>query len=939
MKIIDLTGRILVLLLFFLGIGQTCPAVPWEPTINQVVWQGNAKRLILLVETKERPFYTPNANEEYDRMLNGENYTGLGCAGSARQFLIDNSGGKFSPEFIVVGPLTLSKSMGYYGGKPQPGEGNDGDVGKMVIEACKMAKELHGIDFSQFDYNNDNKVDNVYLFYSGPNDTTIPTPWPHASGVAGGGLVLDGKLVDSYAISQEMASETIRGGYTTFLHEFGHTLGLTDDYSGRLGRFSIYCDGTFNGGIIPVNFNAMERLMLGWLDYEVIDREGEYTLEPLAKNKGLLLKTNNPDEYFLFENRSNSGDITPWDSYFEYGGMLVWHIDRSQNIVTWSDGSGTHSNTAMGMWGMNAPNGSPSHPCHELIEADNDNNPSSYRAGMYFPGTRQVTKLSSQTHAEFKTWAGLPVGIEIDDIRQQADGNITFTVKKSDAASLSVTVKNSAGKLQTNTYISLTPVDEVERQSVMVTRSLVASGKKITGDTGLSGICLFAEIPTGKYRIEADKEGYLIYSGYVEVMQGDNTCEITLQAVEEAGGTELKWHTGQNLQGIFFVPGQIRAAGWDSSDLAPYVGQTLRKVNIQLGGDNNVADLYVFVDDQIVYCKPMENIVANGVTTIDLSAENIVIEAGRSLKTGYLLHSAADWPSTADGGPQVDGKGGLISTDNGKTWYLSNDLGVNWVISIVLHEEVDVPVESVGFDEPEIELAVGDEMTLHANVRPLEVANRKVTWESSDEAVVSVDATGKLKALATGNAVITATSVQNPEVYGECRVHVKMSSDMVDIIPYQREVKLSWPGYNPDYRWLVSWRQKGGEDYASAPAQTETSLYIRGLQPDTEYEGSISSSDSEEATPVEFVFSTKPLTSKYAVIALDKKRFAVGEAAPLVVSNIACDDYTITWKLNGTTIGRDEHVFAEPGTCELRAEVTFDDGTTDVLIKELEITK
>ena len=88
-----------------------------------------------------------------------------------------------------------------------------------------------------------------------------------------------------------MASETIRGGYTTFLHEFGHTLGLTDDYSGRLGRFSIYCDGTFNGGIIPVNFNAMERLMLGWLDYEVIDREGEYTLEPLAKNKGLLLKT------------------------------------------------------------------------------------------------------------------------------------------------------------------------------------------------------------------------------------------------------------------------------------------------------------------------------------------------------------------------------------------------------------------------------------------------------------------------------------------------------------------------------------------------------------------------------------------------------------------------------------------------------------------------
>lgn len=163
-----------------------------------------------------------------------------------------------------------------------------------------------------------------------------------------------------------------------------------------------------------------------------------------------------------------------------------------------------------------------------------------------------------------------------------------------------------------------------------------------------------------------------------------------MQAVEEAGGTELKWHTGQNLQGIFFVPwDRSGRRGWDSSDLSPYVGQTLRKVNIQLGGDNNVADLYVFVDDQIVYCKPMENIVANGVTTIDLLGRKYRHRSGRSLKTGYLLHSAADWPSTADGGPQVDGKGGLISTDNGKTWYLSNDLGVNWVISIVLHEEVD----------------------------------------------------------------------------------------------------------------------------------------------------------------------------------------------------------------------------------------------------------
>ena len=64
-------------------------------------------------------------------------------------------------------------------------------------------------------------------------------------------------------------------------------------------------------------------------------------------------------------------------------------IDRSDNIVTWTDSSGTHTTTAMGMWGNNSPNAAPTHPCHELIEADNINDPSQYRAGMYFPG-RQI---------------------------------------------------------------------------------------------------------------------------------------------------------------------------------------------------------------------------------------------------------------------------------------------------------------------------------------------------------------------------------------------------------------------------------------------------------------------------------------------------------------------------------------------------------------------
>ena len=76
-----LTGATLLLLCSLICGRQTCRAADWEPTINQTVFKGDMKRLILLVDTEDRPFYTPDANREYDDMLNGENYTGLGCEG------------------------------------------------------------------------------------------------------------------------------------------------------------------------------------------------------------------------------------------------------------------------------------------------------------------------------------------------------------------------------------------------------------------------------------------------------------------------------------------------------------------------------------------------------------------------------------------------------------------------------------------------------------------------------------------------------------------------------------------------------------------------------------------------------------------------------------------------------------------------------------------
>lgn len=941
-----LTGATLLLLCSLICGRQTCRAADWEPTINQTVFKGDMKRLILLVDTEDRPFYTPDANREYDDMLNGENYTGLGCEGSAREYLIDNSGGQFRPQFIIAGPLRLSKSMGYYGGKPAEGEGNDGDVGKLVMEACRLADEQYDIDFSELDYNNDGKVDNVYIFYAGPNDTSIPTPWPHASGVAGGGLYLDGKLIDSYAISQEMASETVRGAYSTFLHEFGHTLGLPDDYSGRLGKFSIYCNGTFDNGVIPVNFNAAERLILGWLDYDVIDHDGEYTLEPLAKNKALMLKTNNPDEYFLFSNRNNSRETTPWDSHFEFGGMLVWHIDRSQNKVTLANSDGSIQNfTALGMWQNNSPNAASDHPCHELIEADNINDPSNYREGMYFPGSKYQTELSSKTHSEFKTWSGAPIGAEIYDIAQESDGNITFKVRNINTSSASITVTDSDGKLQTNAYVSLTPVDAVTTKSAMIPMMLKENPArtKYTGSTGLTGTCTIGGILPGKYQLLVDKTDFMIYTSTIDITEGDNTINVSLQAASDFENSRLTWVENPNTA-IFFVSGQVRTAYWDTQDLAPHTGKQLSSAEVWLGGKNHI-ELWVFRDDEVILKKdiPASETTENGITKVDLTSENIFIEEGHTLKVGYLVMDDvhAEWPSTCDTGRQVEGKGGLIYTPANDSWTYINDVGANWAIYINLTTDfVDKPVEAIEFDESYTELSVGEEKYIRANILPVDVLNRKVTWSSSDENIVTISEDGMLTGIATGDAVITAVSVQNPEISAQCNVHVKMSTEMITVIPFQREAKISWPGENPEYRWIIHYRKIGEGEYLSTGELDRTQAYLTMLTPDTDYEGFVELSQAGEdgsTLPVEFTFKTTGLTSVYPVINVTVSRPSVGDRLPLIVSNIQDEKYSIVWKINGTETGYPEYECTGPGEIIVRAEVTLSDGSVETLVKELTV--
>ena len=86
---------------------------------------------------------------------------------------------------------------------------------------------------------------------------------------------------------------------------------------------------------------------------------------------------------------------------------------------------------------------------------------------------------------------------------------------------------------------------------------------------------------------------------------------------------------------------------------------------------------------------------------------------------------------------------------------------------------VTTKVEKIELDKTEGILNVGNTVTITATVAPEEATNPAVTWSSCDESVATVDETGKVTAVAVGNATITATSEDDSSVSADYELTVQ----------------------------------------------------------------------------------------------------------------------------------------------------------------------
>ena len=412
-------------------------------------YEGTKRGIVILVNYSDKSMALSNPQATFDAQFNEEGFSESDHIGSVHDYFYDQSYGEFDLLFDVVGPYTLSNTLAYYGTNVN---GDDRYLGEMIAEACQLADD--DVDFSQYDWDGDGEVDQVFIIYAGygenagaPSSTIWPCEWDLASSDYGSTLTLDGVAVNTFACSCELSgtSGTTISGIGIACHEFSHCLGLPDLYdtstSNNFGMatWSIMDSGTYNGpgqnGEVPCAYTGYERMYAGWLTPTILSSGTVITsMKPITDNDPadvyIVYNEAYADEYYILENRQ----LESWDTYGYGHGLLVVHVDYDADV-----------------WLTNTVNNTSSHQRCTIIPADNScvYSTSSLAADPY-PGTKSNTSLTNTTTPAATLFNANSDGTyylnkPVTDIAESTTGNISFVFNGGIDAPVALTATNVTG--------------------------------------------------------------------------------------------------------------------------------------------------------------------------------------------------------------------------------------------------------------------------------------------------------------------------------------------------------------------------------------------------------------------------------------------------------------------------------------------------------------
>ena len=130
------------------------------------------------------------------------------------------------------------------------------------------------------------------------------------------------------------------------------------------------------------------------------------------------------------------------------------------------------------------------------------------------------------------------------------------------------------------------------------------------------------------------------------------------------------------------------------------------------------------------------------------------------------------WSSSDDNIAKVDTNGLVIAIAVGEAIITATTTDGSNLSATCKVTVVPTLAEIITLDKTEISFEATETATLVATVLPELTTNKSVTWKSSNEAIATVDANGKVTAVAVGEATITATTTDGSNLSATCKVTV-----------------------------------------------------------------------------------------------------------------------------------------------------------------------
>ncbi|MDX1494038.1 MAG: Ig-like domain-containing protein, partial [Longimicrobiales bacterium] len=333
------------------------------------------------------------------------------------------------------------------------------------------------------------------------------------------------------------------------------------------------------------------------------------------------------------------------------------------------------------------------------------------------------------------------------------------------------------------------------------------------------------------------------------------------------------------------------------------------------------------------------------VVSVTLSATEVDLTVGDTTRLSAVAHSANGvlsgrtftWSSDRPGFATVDEAGLVTAVGVGVARIFAATGGQSGQASIRVSAPPSTPVGSVVVEPSSSSLEVGDTVRLHAVVRDAggaELEGRVVAWASDRVDIASVDATGLVRAHASGTANITATV---EEESGSAVVEVAVPPTATPSIAFLNpaSIQAGWGNFTLKVQGLdippqsrVTWNGVPLQSFYVNSTEIQATVSSSYVQAEGTAEVRVETPlpDSRASNALIFTIFARPALS--VDILLSGNATVVGDRVRLHA--VARDQFgeviegkKITWTSSDTTIAKVEGEFLRGlrvGSVQLRAE-------------------